>query len=145
MNINLEIILTPLLTLFVVQAVKLATDGIKGNFNLKNIFITYGGMPSSHTAVVVSLCTIVGYKVGIDSISFGIALIFALIVITDAIRLRRYIDTQGKNINKLINELPEPRKREFSPVPTNIEHTLPQVAVGALIGLAIASLIQLLH
>lgn len=142
MSIAAEIILTPLITLFVVQAIKLATDGIKGNFSLKNIFITYGGMPSSHTAIVCSLSAIVAYQEGLNSVSFGIALIFSLIVITDAMRLRRYIDAQGKAINKLIGRLPENEQKDFSLLATKIEHTLPQVLVGASIGVLIASLVH---
>ena len=44
-------LIIPLIVVIGSQAIKLATDGIRGNFDLRNFFITYGGMPSSHTAL----------------------------------------------------------------------------------------------
>jgi len=144
MVLSLEIILAPILTLFVVQSIKLATDGIKGNFNLKSVLTSYGGMPSSHTAVVTSLCAMIGYKEGIESTAFGIAVIFSLIIITDTLVLRKFIDQNSQVVKQLVQKLPPQDQQEFPSIITKLQHTLPQVGVGALIGFVIASLIQLI-
>ena len=144
MNISLEVILAPILTLFVVQSIKLATDGIKGNFNLKNVLSTYGGMPSTHTAVVTSLCTMVAYKEGGNSTALAIAIIFSLIVITDTMVLRRFIDKNSQVVKRLVDKLPESERKQFPSISTKLQHTFPQVLVGGLIGFAIAALIQFL-
>jgi len=144
MNITLEIILTALLTLFVVQSIKLANDKIKGNFNLKHLLTTYGGMPSSHAAIVTSLCTIIAYKEGADSVAFGIALIFSLLVIVDAMMFRGYVDRNTLALKKLIEKLSPEEQKGFLPIATKLKHSFPQILVGTLIGFAIASLTQLL-
>lgn len=143
MNLPLEIILAPILTLFFVQSIKLATDGIKGNFNLKNLLTAYGGMPSSHTAVVASLCTMVAYKAGIDSAAFAVAVIFSAIVVTDALVLRKFIDQNSRVVQKLVNKLPAAEQKDFPTIITKLQHTLPQVTVGAILGFAIAFIINL--
>lgn len=144
MRVFLEFILAPLLTFFVVQSIKLATDGIKGNFDLKNIFTTYGGMPSSHTAVVTSLTTMVGYTAGLDSPVFVVSLIFSIIVITDAMVLRHHMDAKGRAIVKLIHLLPSDQQNDFPKLAIKLEHSLPQVLVGASIGFIITFLINLI-
>lgn len=144
MNISLEVILAPILTLFVVQSIKLATDGIKGNFNLKGVLTSYGGMPSSHTAIVTSLCTMVAYQEGVNSIAFAIAVIFSAIVITDTLVLRKFIDQNSQAVKKLVNKLSPSEQKEFPTIITKLRHTFPQVLVGALIGFAIAFIINLI-
>lgn len=144
MNNYFEIILAPFISLLIVQSIKLATDGIKGNFNFKEILTAYGGMPSAHTAVVTSLSSMVALTEGLRSAAFAIAAIFSVIVISDAITLRKHVDNNGKAIQALVNRLSEAERRGFPPRPMNIEHTLPQVLVGGLIGLVISFLIYLL-
>jgi acid phosphatase family membrane protein YuiD len=39
-----------------------------------------GGMPSSHTALVVGLCTSIGLKEGMQSSIFALCLVFSLVV-----------------------------------------------------------------
>lgn len=139
-----EIILAPLISMFVVQSIKLATDGIKNNFTLKDFLTGYGGMPSSHTAVVVALSTMVGYVAGVNSAAFAVAVVFSVIVISDAISLRKVVDNNSKAIRLLVKRLPAAEQNQFPENPRNIEHTLPQVLVGGLIGFSIAFLIHLL-
>ena len=47
-------------------------------------FVTAGGMPSSHSAVVVALATRVGFDTGLSSIIFALAAVFAAVVMYDA-------------------------------------------------------------
>ncbi|MCH7492966.1 divergent PAP2 family protein [Patescibacteria group bacterium] len=110
MNFALEIIIAPILTMIAVQTIKLATDGIKGNLNFKNILTTYGGMPSSHSAFVAALTTMVAYKEGIDTVAFSISVVFSLLVITDAMQLRKHIDQHRQQ-----NEIGDRRKRGVKP------------------------------
>ncbi|MCL2451641.1 divergent PAP2 family protein [Candidatus Saccharibacteria bacterium] len=61
-----------------------------------------GGMPSSHSAVVMALATVVGLLDGFGSSTFAIAAVLAAIVITDATHVRRSVGEQGKIIKKII-------------------------------------------
>ena len=47
----------------------------EGKLDLKR-FMGAGGMPSSHSAVVVSLATLIGKHIGIDSPLFALSAIF---------------------------------------------------------------------
>ena len=144
MNISVELLLAPIMTLFIVQSIKLATDGIKGNFNFKSILTAYGGMPSSHAAVVTSLSTMVAYHEGFWSVAFAISAIFSAIVITDAIVLRGFIQAHGEALDHLIKKLPEAEQKSLTFIPSKLRHTMPQVLVGIVIGFAIATIIYLL-
>jgi len=96
-----------------------------------------GGMPSAHSAFVTSLATSVALIEGLGSVAFGIATIFALIVIYDAAGVRRSVGQQSAVLNRIIRELRERRPvvelgrdlREF------VGHTQLQVVMGALLGI----------
>ncbi len=127
-------------TWFFIQLFKLIYDLVTTKkFNFKRI-LGAGGMPSSHSAVVVALCTMVGKEYGINSAIFGIAVIFAFVVMYDAAGVRRAAGKQAKLLNKII-ETPGLTSVEVSEKLVEVlGHTPKQVLVGALIGL-IAGLI----
>lgn len=101
-----------------------------------------GGMPSSHSATVCALATATAIEYGFGSFEFAITTILAIIVMYDAIGVRRETGRQSKVLNEMIelfvhmgNEMsPQDRLREF------IGHTPLQVLMGALLGIAIACL-----
>ncbi|XOU94648.1 MAG: divergent PAP2 family protein [Candidatus Kerfeldbacteria bacterium] len=140
MNITIQIVLTAIITILVVQTIKLTTDGIKGNFNLKGILSVYGGMPSSHTATVTSLTTLVGYYAGVDSIAFGISIIFSAIIIVDAMKFRGFVDENSKVLKMIVDNHPELANEGLNPVSTKLQHTPLQVLIGGIIGFAIGAL-----
>jgi acid phosphatase family membrane protein YuiD len=70
-------------------------------FHWRELFKT-GGMPSSHSAVVIALATTIGLLDGFGSAAFAVAIVFAAIVITDATHVRRAVGEQGKVIKKII-------------------------------------------
>jgi hypothetical protein len=142
MESYIKIIITPFITLVIVQSIKLLTDGIKGNYSLKDFFFTYGGMPSSHTPFVSSMSAMVAFTEGLGSSDFGIAMVLSLIVITDAVIHRRYIDGHGTAVKMLVQRLTPEEQKKFPVVATKLEHTLPQVLVGAGVGIVIATLIN---
>ena len=95
--------------------------------------IQNGGMPSSHTAIVCSLTFALFFRTGFSDLFF-IAAIFSLIVITDAIRLRRSVGLQGEKINELLKEFNE------KPIEVVYGHSVMQVFAGMLLGLACAAI-----
>ena len=94
-------------------------------------------MPSSHSAVVTSVASMIGKTQGVTSPVFALSVIFAFIVMYDAAGVRRAAGKQAKLLNKLIE----------TPGLTNIQvqeklvevlgHTPTQVFVGAIIGIAV--------
>ena len=94
-------------------------------------------MPSSHSAVVTSLATMIGINYGIDSAVFGLSVIFACVVIYDAAGIRRAAGKQAKLLNKII-ETPGMTDVEVSEkLQEVLGHTPVQVFVGAFIGIVV--------
>jgi len=105
-------------------------------FNFKRI-VGAGGMPSSHSATVVALATLIGKSEGFGSPIFALALIFALVVMYDAAGVRRAAGKQASILNK-ITQTPGMKKLEIQEKLVELlGHTPKQVFVGALIGLIV--------
>ena len=108
----------------------------------KEIFATMmwrtGGMPSSHSALVIALSTAIGITNGINSDVFVLSLFFTLVVIRDAVGVRRAAGLQARAINMLGSKTSKRLKFQFKPVKEVHGHTFPQVVVGSLIGFLIA-------
>ena len=60
-----------------------------------------GGMPSSHSALAASLTTSIGIRQGFHSDLFIFAVFFAMVVIRDAVGVRRSSGLQAKTLNDL--------------------------------------------
>ena len=91
-------------------------------------------MPSSHSAVVTSLATLIGKNEGFDSGLFAVSLIFACVVMYDAAGVRRAAGKQAKLLNKIV-QTPGLSKVEVSEkLVEALGHTPIQVIVGAVIG-----------
>ncbi len=134
-------IIVPLLLWFGIQLFKLIYDLVTTKkFNFKRI-LQAGGMPSSHSAVVVALTTMIAKSEGIKSPLFGISLIFSFIVMYDAAGVRRAAGKQAKLLNKII-ETPGLSGVEVSEKLVEVlGHTPVQVIVGAIIGIIVGIII----
>ncbi|PWK11324.1 divergent PAP2 family protein [Tumebacillus permanentifrigoris] len=64
-------------------------------------FFGSGGMPSSHSAGVSALAAAVGYREGWGSTSFALSCVLGLIVMYDAMGIRRHAGEQAMAINEL--------------------------------------------
>lgn len=135
-------IIIPITVAISSQVVKLLTDGIRGNFNLKNVFHTYGGFPSSHTAFVVSLTTLIGLNFGASTPIFAIALVFTLVIMRDAVSFRGFLGRQGKLFNQVIDSLP--KEKNIPRFQERIGHSLSEVIGGAIYGIVLTYLLNLL-
>lgn len=106
-------------------------------FNFRWIFDT-GGMPSSHSATVASLATVVGLYYGFKTIPFLMACIYSIIIMFDAAGVRRSVGRQAAILNKMMEdvnkgrEVPETRMKEL------LGHTPIEVFAGALVGIVLA-------
>ena len=139
--IEYKYIVVPFFVWFFIQLFKLITEIIKTKkFNFKKI-MQAGGMPSSHTAVVVSLTTMVGKSEGITSPIFGVSLIFAFIVMYDATGVRRAAGKQAKILNKIVNTPGLTGVEVSEKLVEVLGHTPIQVFVGALIGVIVDLLV----
>lgn len=97
-----------------------------------------GGMPSSHSSLAVSLATAIALTEGLNSTIFILSLFFALVVVRDAMGVRRSAGLQARALNQLGRELSSRLGLAFHPVKEVQGHSPAQVAVGALLGFFIA-------
>ncbi len=93
-----------------------------------------GGLPSSHSALVASLCTTIGFRNGISSDIFMISLGFFLVTIRDAVGVRRSSGLQAKKINEMGKLLQEKGILDYSPIKEVNGHTPLEVTIGCLLG-----------
>lgn len=133
-------IYVPFLLWLSIQTFKVIYDLITTKkFNFKRI-LGAGGMPSSHSAVIVSLATLVGKYEGVDTATFAVATIMALIVMYDACGVRRAAGKQAALLNKLV-ETPGLTGLQVSEKLVEVlGHTPVQVLVGAGIGILVGIL-----
>lgn len=99
-----------------------------------------GGMPSCHSATVCALTTSVIINEGISSPFFALAFIQAIIVMYDAMGVRREAGIQAKVLNE-ITEVIEKMGSDLSndeKLKEFVGHTPLQVFVGAILGIIIA-------
>ena len=134
-------IIVPFFVWFGIQLFKFIYDLVKSKkFNFKRL-MQAGGMPSSHSGVVISLTTMIGKNVGINSPLFAVALIFSFIVMYDAAGVRRAAGKQYKLLNKIV-ETPGLTSLQVSERLVEVlGHTPVQVIVGAAIGVIVGLLV----
>ena len=72
---------------------------------LLGLLVGMGGMPSSHTAFVFSLCLMMGIQQGFQSPAFAISFALAAVVIYDAMGVRRETGKQGALLNRIVREV----------------------------------------
>lgn len=130
----------PFLVWFSIQLFKVIWDLVTTKkFNFKRI-MGAGGMPSSHSAVVITLAVMIGKSQGFDSPIFALALIFSFVVMYDAAGIRRAAGKQAKMLNQLIETPGLSGVQVSERLVEVLGHTPMQVVVGALIGLIVGLL-----
>jgi len=100
-----------------------------------------GGMPSSHSSTVCALATSSAFVYGLDSATFAISMIFAIIVMYDARGVRRETGNQAEILNQIMDffKSENPGKIIFpqEDLKELIGHTPFQVIMGAILGIII--------
>jgi acid phosphatase family membrane protein YuiD len=128
-------IITPFSAWVIAGGVKFLINSIKSR-QLAFHQIGYGGMPSSHSAIVCSVAAMVAFREGVESSVFVVALTLAFVVMMDAMDLRRKIGQHAERLNLLSSDFPKLRER--------VGHKPVEVLAGVLTGIITATLIHLL-
>ena len=141
--IHNEILVAPFWAWVFAQIIKtLLFVIVNREFNRERL-IGDGGMPSSHSATVMALVTATAINHGAGSFQFAFASILALIVMHDAMGVRRETGIQAKVINNMMDffkdlgkEMPvEDKLKEF------VGHSPSQVVVGGLLGILVGFIV----
>ena len=129
----------PFLLWFGIQLFKLIYDLVTTKkFNFKRI-LGAGGMPSSHSAVVTGLTTLIGKYEGVNTAIFAVSFVMAFVVMYDACGVRRAAGKQAALLNKLIETPGLSGVQVSEKLVEVLGHTPVQVFVGALIGFVVGN------
>ncbi len=127
-----HIILIPFAAYIVATLLKGIFLSNKWKFHLQAMLST-GGMPSGHSALVSSLATSIGIKYGPLNDLFVLSLVFAAIVIYDAMNIRFQSGLHAHALNALKGE----KKLNES-----LGHLPSETLVGSMIGVVIAAILM---
>ena len=138
-----QIFISAILGWFVAQVLKTLIHMIINKKFVAERMVGSGGMPSSHSSTVCALATAAGMKYGGGSYEFAIAIMLAIIVMYDAMGVRRETGKQGRVLNEMLeiftnmgNQISaEEKLKEF------VGHTPLHVLMGAILGIIIALLV----
>jgi acid phosphatase family membrane protein YuiD len=132
------ILMSALTAWFIAQILKTITSFWKSKeFNAERL-VGAGGMPSSHTSLVMALASAVAFHDGLDSPLFAVACVLAAIVMYDAAGVRRAAGKQAKVINKLVREMKVEHTVRDTRLKELLGHTPLEVLAGALLGFVTA-------
>jgi acid phosphatase family membrane protein YuiD len=124
---SLVYLITPFVAWFVAGVSKFAINTLKAK-ELAFKQVGYGGLPSNHSTIVTSMAALIGFREGIDTPAFGVAVTLAFIVMLDANSLRRQVGKQAAAINRLNQNEEQPELRE------RMGHTRTEIIAGILLG-----------
>ena len=133
----------PALSWVVAQGLKYIFATIRGRKlgSVRQLYLS-GGMPSAHSASVIALLMVIGLKDGTGSAIFGLALLFAAVVMYDAVMVRRSSGEQGSALRWLFHHL---KLTPDTPFRTAKGHLPKEVVGGAIVGIVVGLFVYFLH
>ena len=126
---------------FLAQLIKVILDLILlRKFDAKR-FVSSGGMPSSHSSMVVACTVAIGKLYGIDTPVFALSTVFSAVVMYDACNVRRSAGDTARLVNQLLAHVERLTAEDFAEdLKEVMGHTPLQVLMGALLGVVVGLL-----
>jgi acid phosphatase family membrane protein YuiD len=138
--LTVHYLLAPLVAWTIAQISKVVVESARHRRLNLRVLAAMGGMPSSHSALVMALTTAIGRINGVTSVAFAIALIFSVVVMYDAAGVRRAAGRQAMVLNRLVDDLVAQRGIQEERLRELLGHTPFEVIVGALLGIGVGLL-----
>lgn len=140
-----HMIIVPIIAWAVSQVIKIAVCFVTEKRLVLKKIVSDGGMPSAHTATVVSLAVMCGWTQGFDSAVFAAAMILAIVIMRDAVGVRFESGVNAAAIKKLAEEANENTDDPAEKIRTDnlklgVGHTPLQVACGLLVAIIVSTL-----
>ena|SRR5688500_12206953 len=131
---SLVYLTAPLVAWIMAQGIKVCIAIVKGPRTRRSLLLLFksGYMPSSHSAIMFGLLTVVGMRDGFSSSLFAVVLVLTLIVIYDAANVRRAVGEQGEVLHALAKLAKH--QGEFYRARG---HRISEVIVGSLLGIVV--------
>jgi len=106
-----------------------------------SLYLRAGGMPSSHTALVVAVAHGIGLTEGFTSAAFALAFVVAMIVVYDATGVRRQAGLHAEVINALVRDLVAGHPLKQEKLIELLGHSPLEALIGGILGLCVAQLV----
>ena len=137
-----QVLMSAVVGWVVAQILKTIIDlSLNRSFNPERL-VGGGGMPSSHSSTVCALTTAACYRYGAGSFEFAVSFVLSMIVMYDAMGVRRETGKQAKLLNTLLSEnrLKLNGDMIHETLKEYVGHTPLQVVAGAILGIGLALL-----
>ena len=123
----------------IAQILKIPMEYLRSRRWLWAMFFAAGGMPSSHSALMVGSTLAAGLYFGFDNPIFALGVAITMIVTYDAAGVRRQAGMHAERINVIFDELLHGHMLSEKDLREVLGHTPLEVAGGVLLGLIIAT------
>ena len=131
-----------LLAWFLAQLIKVILEAVITRRLDARLFVSSGGMPSSHSALVVACTAAIGKLYGMNGPYFALAVILSAVVMYDACNVRRSAGDTARLVNQLLAHVEKLTAEDFADDLREVMgHTPLQVLMGALLGLGVGLLV----
>lgn len=135
-----QALISALIAWFIAQVLKPPVEYVRhGKWNW-GYLISSGGMPSSHSALMVGATTGIGLHDGFASSVFALAVAVTMVVLYDAAGVRRQAGIHAQKINVLIEELLAGHPISEKQLLEVLGHTPMEVSGGVLLGVVVGVL-----
>jgi len=125
----------------IAQALKVPIEYLQTRRMNWALLIQAGGMPSSHSALIVAITHGIGLTVGFNTPLFALAFAISMIVIYDATGIRRQAGKHAELINAMINDLAAGNPLKQEQLREVLGHTPLEALGGIALGLIVAQVI----
>lgn len=130
-------LLPPIVAWLIAQFAKVAVQSARERRLDFRILASMGGMPSSHSAMVMALTSAIARLNGLGSAAFAIALIFSVVVMYDAAGVRRAVGHQAAILNRIVDDVLAKQGFREERLLELLGHTPIQVLSGAALGILV--------
>ncbi|MFZ0533854.1 MAG: divergent PAP2 family protein [Anaerolineales bacterium] len=138
------VLIAALIAWGIAQTIKLPLEYLQTHRWNWALLVQAGGMPSSHSALVVGITHGIGLTVGFNSPLFALAFAMSMVVIYDATGIRRQAGKHAEMINAMINDLAAGNPLKEEQLREVLGHTPLEALGGILLGLVVAQLTWML-
>jgi acid phosphatase family membrane protein YuiD len=138
------VLIAALIAWGIAQVIKVPIEYLQTHKWNWSLFIQAGGMPSSHSALIVGITHGIGLSMGFDTPLFALAFAMCMVIIYDATGIRRQAGKHAELINAMINDLASGNPLKQEQLREVLGHTPLQVLAGIALGLIVAQVTWML-
>jgi hypothetical protein len=139
-----KVLIATLFSWLLAQVIKLPLEYVRTRKWNWGIVLSVGGMPSSHSALMMGATWSIGLREGFDTPLFTLAMAISMVVLYDAAGIRRQAGKHAQVINVIIGELAAGHPLKEEQLREVLGHTPLQVFAGTMQGIIIAQLFWML-